>query len=456
VDTVNSEAGLFRRLTHGRRLIRTASLRRVAAIRRIALIGGGVAIRRLAPNLLLAVASTVLMLGAAEAAARIARHYQKGGKEQRTRLEYTEHDPLLGWRHRPGARARYERREYTTEVAINSLGLRDRERAYAAAPGSFRVLALGDSFIEGFSVTLADTVTEVLERSMLAQGCPVEVLNGGTVGYGTDQEFLWYREEGQKYSPHVVVLFVYYNDVLYNAAPTNLQLPKPLLSFKGSRVEVVNFPVPRRPPDRPAEPTAVSSRHSAALDWIGERLERSHPRTYNALASLGLWPPTRTLPPSPELRVYMRQAPADVRRGWAMTARIVETLAHEAWGHGSRLALVYIPSRMEVSDRDWDLTRRRYGLDDQRWDRGAVLARLREVAAASRLPLLDLTPGMRNATGVFAWPYFDFDSHWNALGHQVAARELERFLRGQGWLPACRSRSPDSPRSEGTGSAGRL
>ena len=402
------------------------------------------AARRLLGNLSLVLLSTALCLAAVEAAARVARRYQKGGKEQRTRLQYTEYDPLLGWKHRPGARAQYERREYTTEVAINSRGLRDRERAYTAAPGTFRVLALGDSFIEAFGVPLPETVTQVLERSMTSAGCVFEALNGGTVGYSTDQEFLLYREEGYKYSPQVVVLFVYYNDVLYNAAATNLQLPKPLLSFKGGRVQVVNFPVPRRPPDRPADPNATeaSVRGSVALDWIGERLERSHPRAYNALASLGAWPPTRTQALTSELRVYMRRPPADVRQGWAMTARIVEMLAQEAWARGSRLALVYIPSRMEVSDRDWELTRLRYGLDDAQWDRGAVMARLRDVAAAAHLPLLDLTPAMRNATGVLAWPYYDYDSHWNALGHRVAARELERFLRQQGWLPACRNAAP--------------
>src|SRR5688572_29169581 len=200
--------------------------------------------RRALANGLLALVSTAVALAGVEVGARVARRLQKGGKEQRTRLQYTEYDPLLGWKHQPGARARYERREYTTDVTINSRGLRDKERTYQAAPGAFRVLALGDSFIEGFTVPFEDSVTQVLERAMARDGCPVEVINGGTVGYSTDQQFLFYREEGHKYAPQVVVLFFYYNDVLYNAAPTNIQLPKPLLSFKGGQVQVVNFPVP--------------------------------------------------------------------------------------------------------------------------------------------------------------------------------------------------------------------
>jgi hypothetical protein len=393
--------------------------------------------RRLLANGLLALASTAVALAGVEVGARLARHYQKGGKEQRTRLQYTEYDPLLGWKHQAGARARYERREYTTDVTINSHGLRDKERTYQAAPGAFRVLALGDSFIEGFTVPFEDSVTQVLERAMAREGCPVEVINGGTVGYSTDQQFLFYREEGHRYAPQVVVLFFYYNDVLYNAAPTNIQLPKPLLSFKGGQVQVVNFPVPHRPADKPVEDAPVPEvQGSVALDWIGERLERSHPRAYNALARVGLWPPTSPQTMSPELRVYLRKPPADVRHGWNMTHRILKTLALEAWGRDTRLAIAYIPSRMEVSDRDWELTRLRYGVDETGYDRGAVVARLRDVAAAERIPMHDLTPALREATGVLSWPYYDFDSHWNRRGHAVAGREVEAFLRGQGWACA--------------------
>ena len=41
-------------------------------------------------------------------------------------------------------------------------------------------------------------------------------MNGGTAGYSTDQEMLFYETEGHRYQPRVVVLFFYYNDVVYN------------------------------------------------------------------------------------------------------------------------------------------------------------------------------------------------------------------------------------------------
>ena len=99
------------------------------------------------------------------------------------------------------------RREYTVEVAINSHGLRDPERGYETPAGTARILALGDSFVEGYSVSLPETATQVLESALGRAGCPAEVINGGTAGYSTDQELLFYETEGHRYKPRVVVLF---------------------------------------------------------------------------------------------------------------------------------------------------------------------------------------------------------------------------------------------------------
>ena len=109
-----------------------------------------------AGRIALALGSTLLVLGVLEVAARVARTRQGGGREENTIALYTEHDPRLGWRKRPGARATYRRREYTMEVQVNSRGLRDRERGHQAAPGVLRVMALGDSFVEGYTVPLED------------------------------------------------------------------------------------------------------------------------------------------------------------------------------------------------------------------------------------------------------------------------------------------------------------
>jgi hypothetical protein len=396
-------------------------------------------VKRLALNLALAAATLAVLLAALEGAARWARAARGGGREDNPLPLYTEHDPLLGWRKKPGARATYRRREYTVEVVVNAEGLRDRERAEAPSPGTLRILALGDSFVEGYSVPLPATLTQVLEADLDRPGCPVEALNGGTSGYSTDQEYLFYREVGERFAPQVVALFFYYNDVLFNDRDNYFGRPKPRLEPEGEELGAGNAPIPEptpRPATAPRPPPDVP--RSALFEWVRERLLRGAPGAYDALARVGLWPRLGGDPVGEEMRVYKKGPTPRMDGAWARTGLILEALRRETERRGARLVVVYVPNRFEVRDRDWELTQRAYGMDDGAWDRSLVAQKLSSLGERAGIPVLDLTPALRGAErGVLGGPYYTFDPHWNALGHRVAARELERFLREKGWVNAC-------------------
>jgi lysophospholipase L1-like esterase len=385
----------------------------------------------------LALASIAVTLALLEGAARLLVPAEVQGKEAGTIALYTEHDPRLGWRKRPGARATFRRREYTVEVAINGHGLRDKERDYGAAPSTFRVLALGDSFVEAYSVPLAASVTQVLEASLDRPGCRTEVINGGTAAYSTDQEYLFYKDEGVRYSPSVVVLFFYFNDILFNSLDDHFGTPKPHLVAGNGGLVIENEPVPAPPPARPRALPAPEPPRSVLWDWMTQRLRRGAPRAYAALARTGLWAASRVEAPHDQLKVFRTRPIGDIETAWEATATILEALAREVEAHGGRLLVAYVPSRMEVSDRDWELTRLRYGMEPGRWDRGLVARRLGDIGRAARFPVLDLTVPLRAEEGRWTGPYYVEDGHWNALGHRVAAREVQRTLHDLGWLPAC-------------------
>lgn len=389
-------------------------------------------------NLVLALVSTGLGLGVLEAGARLLHGRQRGGKEQETRVLYTRHDPLLGWRKVPGARVRYARREYVTDVEINSLGLRDRERRHENPEGAFRVMLLGDSFIEAFSVRFEDSVGARLESLLGAGARPAEVLNAGTVGWSNDQECLYYRDEGARFGPQVVLLFVYHNDILANAATSWNGRPKPKMDFTKGYLRLANVPVPEgapivpRPPDPPPAP-----RGSLAWGMLTEGIELRAPGLYAALARVGVVPPLRVLPISNEFDVFRRAWPQETERAMALTGDILRTCAADAWERGARFGVVYIPTRMEVNDSDWAWSRLRYGLDPAGWDRARLAASLEAWGREARYPVLDLTPALRAETSFWKGRvYYQTDSHWNARGHGVVAAALRDWLRSLGWLPA--------------------
>lgn len=384
-------------------------------------------------------AGSVLLCGAlGEVVVRALARGARGGKEQAERNRYTEHDPVLGWRKRPHAEVSYERREYVVRYRVNARGLRGPDRPYEKPPGARRVLALGDSFVEAFMVRDAETVTSRLEAALAGRGCPAEVLNGGTVGYSTDQEYLFYREEGRRYAPDVVVAFVYHNDIPYLTLDRYQSYPKPVLDFGARPPAVRNHPVAAYVPP-PAAPSAPPGPRPASYlwEWAKERVERTSARTYNRLAAAGLWEPLRKLPMNEELRLYKVPELGHLRPSWSAFTWTLETLDAAARADGARLAVAYVPSRMEVSDRVWELTRERYEVDAS-YERGAVAARVAYIAGRLGIPHLDLTPPLAAADGLMTPTYFQTDSHWNARGQEAAGRAVGEFLARAGALPGCR------------------
>src|SRR5213594_2748051 len=127
-------------------------------------------------------------------------------------------DKDLGWVKAPGARAERRTREFEVHFEINSLGLRQDEMAGPTKPpGTYRVLLLGDSFVLGYTVERADLFVDLLARWWQAEGRKVDVINGGTEGYSTDQEVLWLDKHGRHFQTDLVLLFPYENDLYWNA-----------------------------------------------------------------------------------------------------------------------------------------------------------------------------------------------------------------------------------------------
>ncbi len=61
-------------------------------------------------------------------------------------------------------------------------------------------------------------------------------------------------------------------------------------------------------------------------------------------------------------------------------------------------------------------------------NRLAQNALLRDFCGQEHIPMLDLTLPFEDAVKAGVETYFPDDTHWNAAGHDLAARELARFI----------------------------
>lgn len=385
-------------------------------------------LRGLLVNILLAALSLTLALAALEGAARVWAGRLAGAPDT-IRDPLLRFDPRLGWSKPPGGRAVLQRAEYRTEIRINSHGLRGPERSYEKRPGRRRALLLGDSFVEGYTVPEPATVGGRLEQALRAGGGAWEVLNGGTHGWSTDQEYLFWRDEGARYRPDDVVLFFYFNDLFGNASEDG----KPRFEGNGDGLRLVNAPVPRPPPgqargDR-ARPFFLQPwRGSMALRLLSNRTGAGHPELHRALARTGLVEPDDDEgPPPPELQPFSAVYRRETDWMWDRTRIPLELLAREVRASGGRLFVFYVPARFEVNERAWELTRRRYRLGP-RWRHDRVVDRLNGLCADLGIPLIDPRRELRALEEAGRPAYLAIDGHWTEVGHEAAAAILARAL----------------------------
>src|SRR5262245_50269946 len=102
--------------------------------------------------------------------------------------------PVVGWEYGTG--------KISDTEHLNSQGIRsDREYAPQSPEGVTRLAAFGDSYVYCNEVGDADSWPGQLETRWKC-----EVLNYGVGGYGTDQAFLRFREEGRRMKPQVVII----------------------------------------------------------------------------------------------------------------------------------------------------------------------------------------------------------------------------------------------------------
>ena len=105
---------------------------------------------------------------------------------------------------------------YAVRYGFNDMGCRDRDYPLERTPGTWRILALGDSYTQGAGVHAPDVFTERLEQLLndaRSPGSPAyEVINCGVSGYSTEDELVLYERHVARYNPDLVLLMMVSND----------------------------------------------------------------------------------------------------------------------------------------------------------------------------------------------------------------------------------------------------
>jgi hypothetical protein len=149
-----------------------------------------------------------------------------------------QYDPTLGWSLKPNLKDYVYYKD--SVINTNSKGVRSpQEFTYERTSSKRRILLLGDSFTMGMEASDNETLTFYLQRLLPN----TEIINMGIFGYGHDQMLLYWRKEGIKYHPDIVILGYMSCDENRNMLGFR-SFAKPHFVLRNDQLVLKNEPVP--------------------------------------------------------------------------------------------------------------------------------------------------------------------------------------------------------------------
>ncbi len=339
-------------------------------------------------------------------------------------------DPVVGYRLKPGARARYRTADFDTDILINSSGTRDREFGPKAAD-EHRIVVLGDSLVLAVQVQQDETFTAVLEKRLNAHRRPAEaryrVINAGVQGYGPVEELAFFEHVASRFDADVVLVGVFVGNDAMEANDTGAKI---LPAAEGAAA-----------PGASTAPEAVKrpSRYPLWLRRLTRRsmvLQVSRMRATTLLERFG-----QVRPIDRALTMYLPELPPEMARGLAVSRECIRRIDAVARERGARTGVVLMPARFQVRDDDFANLRAIVAESGGTLLRDAGTERFQEALAPLGLPMMDPLPVFRRLPQQPEL-FFATTAHLTVAGHEVLAAGLEDFLRSSGLLASSRPATP--------------
>lgn len=351
-----------------------------------------------------------------------------------------EPDPDTGWHLAPNQQAVNSSLDFELVIRTNAEGLRDPEREAAADPDDFTIVVLGDSYMEASHVPEDAAFCRVLESAL---GDGHRVINLGVGGFSTVQSWQQFLARGRAYSPDLVLLAFYAeNDIYGNSAELSQRMwgadnaryfSVPFATLEDDGLTVV-----------PPQYERARTEYEAKREKLSPMLLRLEALTDSALEKIYKQAISRfrqkVHEPGDEVAIHLgaytphpyETAPDPTRdAAWkealAVTESVLERLNQDAADVGADFAVFTVPSKLQTESAYWEMMLDQYPEMDL--ERSRPHRWLAARCKGNNIPFLDLLPVFREAEKAGAeLNHMMEDSHWNAHGHALAAKQVARWL----------------------------
>ena len=350
--------------------------------------------------------STTIALGCAEVLLRMVYPQQLG-------IWYTLSDGMVI--HPPGLSTHMA--DFNLDIRFNSLGMRDREHVIGSPERKsvFRILILGDSFMEAQQVAFEESFPHLLEtrlRALLHR--EVEVVNCSVSGWGQDDELAYLERYAQNLKPDLIlVAMTLHNDVTDNMREQYYVLKDGTVASK---------PVARLPR---LELTLLRIKgFLAAHSHVWQLL-----RKYNASSEVqGL----AMALDSHVLQLVAKRDGPGIEKGWRLTGGLIERIQHVGQSFDAETVVMLIPLKMQLHAEVLDAFLVRHGKTADQIILDLPQKKMTEYAVKSHLSIIDLLPDFLASTQVSHASLYLEEGHWNVYGHKLAAEIAAKALLERG------------------------
>jgi hypothetical protein len=306
---------------------------------------------------------------------------------------------------RPGFRS--------TNIHVNSFGLRSPEVAVPKPPGTVRILLLGDSFTFGLRVLDEETFGRRLEARLRGRygAAPVEVVSAGVISYCPLLEYLQYRHHLHALTPDLVVLNFDMSDVQDHMAYSR----DVVLGDDGAPLYVTE------PSLRSQVPSAMPK--LLFFEWLGRRIQGARGRVESTLQGVPfvrdqdryLW----TFDAGPEWDAEARDAMAPILH----LSKLLER-------DGIPLLLATYPQPWQVSAEATPIPpiRDQYGIGRHTVHlNDRPFKKLASFAGEHQMSFVNATKAFRDDASPETL-FLGNDPHFTPRGHQLYAEVLAQYI----------------------------
>ncbi len=336
-------------------------------------------------------------------------------------------DPDVGQILASNQRARWVHEDYDAEVTTNSAGFHDVEHRTDKPANVYRVVVLGDSFIEGLAVPIASGFTQQLESllQLEVKNARLEVINLAVSGVGPAQYLRMLEQRGIAYKPDLVLMAVYPENDFWDSYHGLSGGPS-----KAFYALQTDGTLQYIPPDASTLTVKMRPflRKSAFLTLLRQGITLTP--LESQLGRLGLLQaPGIANDHSMEWGVYDAALPDPWPDAYRTTLRTIEASRDLANRHGAAFVAMTIGSVAMIEDRWEELFSRYPAARPMRLDFYHPFTAIADLGRLQRFAVIDLVEPFRQdflaSRTSRSWPH---DGHWNPHGHRFAAEIVARHL----------------------------